>query len=222
MCVTIYFRATWRSFMMRRLKTRRAPQRSHGIPSITRPPDSLFPPQTKIILFAQTRRNSRVRWSPPFINSSFLRRRSFFHEFRVLPRIIASRCSARERRSQQTEKQRQATGDEIRAGPLIRREKPRRSVGRFVSSEFVAQSAGRPARRRESRKTIRLDVAMGIIIPSDSHEMVPEPILVERYLTHHERWRCHLNEWVSSRNQSRGISFASTTLRESDVPCAVS
>jgi len=69
------------------------------------------PPQTKIILFAQTRRNSRVRRSP-FINSPSRWRRGFFREFRVLPRIIASQCSMlskRERPSQQTEKQRQAT-----------------------------------------------------------------------------------------------------------------
>lgn len=119
--------------MMRRLKTRRGlryARRSREIPSITRPD---FSANTKIILFAQTRRNSRVRRSPPFINSLPRARRAkgllsrarskFSRELSLLPPLSRKESA----HSQQTEKQRQASRqrDEIRAGPLICREKPR-------------------------------------------------------------------------------------------------
>lgn len=134
--------------MMRRLKTQRAPQRSHGIPSITRLSDSS--PQTKIILFAQTRRNSReIRRSPPFINSPSRRGKV------LLPRVLSSlenyrfpTLGRRARRSQQIEKQRQSNRDEIRAGPLICHEKPRESV-RKIRFNRIRQ---RPISENEQRE----------------------------------------------------------------------
>lgn len=122
------FRATWRSFMMRRLKTRRAPQRSHEIPSITRLPDSLS-------LSAANKNNPICANAAEFESPSIAPVHQFVFSPKkgLLPRVPSSpenyrfsMLGKRAHRSQQTEKQRQATGDEIRAGLLIRREKPRR------------------------------------------------------------------------------------------------
>lgn len=113
--------------------------RSAEIPrdSIDHGATGLSPPQTKIILFAQTWRNPGVRRSPPFINSPKKGVSSASSEFSQELSLLDARRSARE---QSTDRKTEAGNrDEIRAGPLIRREKPRRSAGRFVSTEFAAQ-----------------------------------------------------------------------------------
>lgn len=159
------FRATWRSFMMRRLKTRRAPQRSHEIPSITGGHRTLS---------AANKNNPICANAAEFKSPSVDRPRSSIRllaeegassassEFSRELSLLDARRSARERRGQQTEKQRRATGwNTSRTADT-----PRKTSWRSVSEDSFRPNS-RPidgtTGGRESRKAIRLVVAIGII-----------------------------------------------------------
>lgn len=168
--------------MMRRLKTRRAPRRSHGIPSITGPPGSLF---------AANKNNPICANAAEFKSPSIAPVHQFASSPKngLLPRVPSSlenyrfsMADALGRRTPRSTDRKTEAGnrDEIRAGRLIRREKPRKSVGRFdrirgsQSARSAAGNRGKPSVRSSPRALLYLLGSRGTI---------PEPILV-RYLTH--------------------------------------